>query len=282
MHYFNTLYGVIGEAHIGAAAGLYALTDGGLGVLTGVTLARESGRESQLTPTCSMSNVECGNSSSNSAVKKLLLSEDGPQRSEDEFRLLRGDTIEPSVEALPPMPPPLILPPFPESPGAPEMLPPIPCPTMFGPAIPTPPDPPPSMPGACPGAPLCPAALPPPLRTLAIKGPPILLTPCRNSFDWLLTWTYTSGQPRRSRYVSSSGVPFADRTLPRCSVRIDRLSVELRARVMQYVPDVLRGTFDHTLRVDLEQGPADVRDVVLYCLEVGRLFRRVAVHRRLR
>lgn len=62
-------------------------------------------------------------------------------------------------------------------------------------------------------------------------------------------------------------------------VRIDRLSVKLRARVVQYVADVLRGTFDYALRVDLEQGPADVRDVVLHCLEVGRLFRRVAVYR---
>lgn len=94
---------------MGAAAGLYAVTEGGRGVLTGVTLVRESGRESQPTPTDSISNVECGNSNSKSELKKFELSEG----SNDELGLLRGDTTEdsdpgrlPGTPAPPPLPPP--------------------------------------------------------------------------------------------------------------------------------------------------------------------------------
>uniref|UniRef100_A0A182VCL4 Uncharacterized protein n=1 Tax=Anopheles merus TaxID=30066 RepID=A0A182VCL4_ANOME len=195
-------YGVIGDAHIGAAAGLYALTDGGRGVLTGVTLVRESGRESHPTPTASMSNVECGKSSSNSVLKKLLLSELGPHSSEDELGLLRGDTIEPIEPADGPMPPaPAPIPPpapSPEPPADPGVVPPgpaIPPPAtlMLPPVMP----PPPSMPDAFDPVPTVPP--PPPFSTLDISGPPMLLTPCRNSLDCVFTCTYTSGPPRRNR-----------------------------------------------------------------------------------
>lgn len=65
-------------------------------------------------------------------------------------------------------------------------------------------------------------------------------------------------------------------------VRVDALSVELVARIVQHVPDVLGGAFNHAVRVDLEQGPANVGDVVLDRLEVGGLFRRVPVDGRFR
>uniref|UniRef100_A0A182TLS9 Uncharacterized protein n=1 Tax=Anopheles melas TaxID=34690 RepID=A0A182TLS9_9DIPT len=165
-----------------------------------------------------MSNVECGKSSSNSVLKKLLLSELGPHSSEDELGLLRGDTIEPIDPAdgpMPPLPAP-IPPPSPEPPADPGVVPP-------GPAIPPPVTlmlpavmpPPPSMPDAFDPVPTVPP--PPPFSTLDISGPPMLLTPCRNSLDCVFTCTYTSGPPRRNRLVSSCGVPFDDRTLPRCS-----------------------------------------------------------------
>uniref|UniRef100_A0A182VTX7 Uncharacterized protein n=1 Tax=Anopheles minimus TaxID=112268 RepID=A0A182VTX7_9DIPT len=178
------IYGVIGDAHIGGAAGLYALTDGGRGVLTGVTLVRESGRESHPTPTASMSNVECGNSSSKSVLKKLLLSEEGAHSSEDELGLLRGDTIE-LIEAAGPMPvlPPATIPtlaprPDPPEPGAPPPGPVIPPDTlMLPPVMPPPLDPPP--PSILEVLELLlPVPALPPLSTLDISGPPILLTPC--------------------------------------------------------------------------------------------------------
>lgn len=62
-------------------------------------------------------------------------------------------------------------------------------------------------------------------------------------------------------------------------VRIDRLSVQFATRVVQYFQNVLGGALDNALRVDLEQGPADVGDVMLDRFEVGRLFRRVTVNR---
>uniref|UniRef100_A0A182M8L8 Uncharacterized protein n=1 Tax=Anopheles culicifacies TaxID=139723 RepID=A0A182M8L8_9DIPT len=174
----NQNYGVIGDAHIGA--GLYALTDGGRGVLTGVTLVRESGRESHPTPTASMSNVECGNSSSKSVLKKLLLSEDGAHNSEEELGLLRGDTIE-LIEAAGPMPvlapatiPTLVPSPDPPEPGA---LPPGPAILILPPVMLPPLDPPP--PSILEVLELLlPLPALPPLSTLDISGPPILLTPC--------------------------------------------------------------------------------------------------------
>uniref|UniRef100_A0A182QJD0 Uncharacterized protein n=1 Tax=Anopheles farauti TaxID=69004 RepID=A0A182QJD0_9DIPT len=159
-----------------------------------------------------MSNVECGNSSSKSVLKKLLLSEEGPHRSDEEFGLLRGETIEP-IEAPPagpppmPVPPPPVAIPSPAPPGPNTMLPP-PGPPRVPPVIPPPPpEGPPSMPCVGPAVPL-----PPPFSTLDISGPPILLTPCtammksdsfgfvqRKSFDCVFTCTYTSGPPRRRR-----------------------------------------------------------------------------------
>lgn len=65
-------------------------------------------------------------------------------------------------------------------------------------------------------------------------------------------------------------------------VRIDRLSVQLGTGVVQHVQHVVGGTFDDALRVDLEKDPADVGDVVLDRLEIGRLFRRVSVDGRFR
>lgn len=57
-----------------AVTGENADTDGGRGVLTGVTLALESGRESQPTPTASMpfiSNESDGNENSNESDENM-------------------------------------------------------------------------------------------------------------------------------------------------------------------------------------------------------------------
>lgn len=190
------------------------MTDGGRGVLTGVILVRESGLESQPTPTDSMSNVECGNSNSKSELNKFELSDDCVQNS-DEFGLLLGDTTDTKDPGKPPGPleplgPALLPPPFNilDISGPPMLL--TPC-------------------VIC-----CSWRDEPPLLVLGIakleeedeEGLALLDCPLsnnatslsvrsvwmaimksgsfglllRNNLVWALTCTYTSGPPRRNRY----------------------------------------------------------------------------------